>query len=231
MRVIAIDGPAGSGKSSTAKAVAGRLGFTHLDSGALYRAFTLAAIEQDVLGDGQRIAALAGSLPIRLDHAIDGFRPEVAGVDVSLPVRSPEVTAHVSAVAALPPVRDAANRILRAAAALAPRGVVMDGRDIGTVVFPDAGLKVFLVATAAERAHRRLLQEGREPHAEAVRAEAAALSARDALDRERSMAPLREAADAVRLDTTGMAFPDQVEAVVALARRAFPPVDTGEGHR
>lgn len=230
-RVIAIDGPAGSGKSSTAQAVAELLGFTHLDSGALYRAFTLAAIEQGLPNDGQRIAGLAETLPIRLDLAAGGFRPEVAGVDVSGPVRSPDVTARVSAVAALPSVRDAANRILRAAAALAPRGVVMDGRDIGTVVFPEAGLKIFLVASAAERAHRRLVQEGREPGAASVTAEAALLVARDAQDRDRVVAPLTEAADAVRLDTTGMAFDAQIEAVVGLARKAFPQLDMDQKSR
>lgn len=220
-RVIAIDGPAGSGKSSTAHAVAGALGFVHLDSGALYRAFTLAAIEQDLPDDGQRIAALADTLPIRLNLAADGYHPEVAGVDVSVPVRSPHVTARVSAVAALPAVREAANRILRAAAALAPRGVVMDGRDIGTVVFPDADLKVFLIASAAERAHRRLLQDGREPVPEAIAVEVQALEARDAQDRERVVAPLTEAPEAVRVDTTGMAFSQQVDRIVQLAQDVF----------
>ncbi|MEX2000247.1 MAG: (d)CMP kinase [Gemmatimonadales bacterium] len=231
MNVIAIDGPAGSGKSSTAKAVAARLGFAHLDSGALYRAFTMAALEQDLPDDGIRIAGLADALPIRLDFAGDGFRPEVAGVDVSRPVRAPAVTARVSRVAALPAVRDAVNQLLRAAAALAPRGVVMDGRDIGTVVFPEAALKVFLVASPEERARRRLLQDGHEPSPEAVAREAAALEARDAQDRERSAAPLKEAAGALRLDTTAMVFDRQVETIVAQARKVFPSVDMEAGSR
>lgn len=229
-RVIAIDGPAGSGKSTTARAVAERLHFAHLDSGALYRAFTLAALARDLpFDDGARIAALASALPIRLTLTDDGYRPEIAGTDVSRGVRRTDVTARVSRVAALPAVREAANRQLRAAAAQHPRGVVVDGRDIGTVVFPDAGLKVFLTATAAERARRRLLQDDRAAGADAVRAEAEALMQRDAADAARDTAPLREPPDAVRLDTTGMGFPEQVEAVVREARKAFPSLDIASG--
>lgn len=228
-RVIAIDGPAGSGKSTTARAVAERLGFAHLDSGALYRAFTLAALDGGVpLDAGGRIAALATELPIRLMLADDGYRPEVAGTDVSRAVRRADVTARVSEVAALPAVRDAATRQLRDAAGRHPRGVVVDGRDIGTVVFPDAPVKVFLTATAAERARRRLQQEERETDAGAVRIETEALMRRDAADAAREVAPLREPPDAVRLDTTGMSFEAQVEAIVRAARRAFGPAPKPE---
>jgi cytidylate kinase len=219
--VVAIDGPAGSGKSTTAQAVAERLRFTHLESGALYRAFTLAALDGGVPLEGQRIAALAEALPVRLAYVGDGFRPEVAGVDVSAAVRRADVTARVSAVSALPEVRAIANAVLRDAAGQPPRGVVADGRDIGTVVFPDAELKVFLTASAESRARRRLLQDGRTADAEAVAAEARRLSARDRADSTRAVAPLRQARDAVLLDTTDLSFSQQVDEIVALARKVF----------
>jgi len=225
--VVAIDGPAGSGKSSTAQAVAQRLGFAHLDSGALYRAFTLAALDADLPLEGPRIAGLAPERPIRLVLGESGFYPEVAGADVSEAVRRPDVTGRVSAVSALPAVRDVANRLLREAAALHPRGVVADGRDIGTVVFPDARLKVFLTASPAERARRRLLQEGRGVTSQAVAAEAARLEARDHADASRAVAPLRQAPDAVPLDTTELTLDGQVEVIVALARKAFSHLDIG----
>jgi CMP/dCMP kinase len=223
--VVAIDGPAGSGKSSTAQAVAQRLGFAHLDSGALYRAFTLAALDAELPLDGPRIAALAPERPIRLVLGPDGFFPEVAGADVSEAVRRQDVTGRVSAVSALPAVREVANRLLREAAALHPRGVVADGRDIGTVVFPDARLKVFLTASPEERARRRLLQEGREVTPDSVAAESARLEARDLADASRAVAPLRRAPDAVLLDTTDLTLDRQVEAIVALAWKAFSHLD------
>ncbi len=223
--VVAIDGPAGSGKSSTAQAVAQRLGFAHLDSGALYRAFTLAALDAELPLDGPRIAALAPERPIRLVMGPDGFFPEVAGADVSEAVRRQDVTGRVSAVSALPAVREVANRLLREAAALHPRGVVADGRDIGTVVFPDARLKVFLTASPEERARRRLLQEGREVTPDSVAAESARLEARDLADASRAVAPLRRAPDAVLLDTTDLTLDRQVEAIVALAWKAFSHLD------
>jgi cytidylate kinase len=225
--VLAIDGPAGSGKSSTARAVAERLGFAHLNSGALYRAFTLAALDAGQPLDGQRIVGLAAQRPIRLVLGSEGFFPEIAGADVSEAVRRPDVTAQVSTVSALPAVREVANQLLREAAALHPRGVVVDGRDIGTVVFPDARLKVFLTASPEERARRRLTQEGRAVTPDTLAAEAARLGARDAADASRAVAPLRQAADAVPLDTSSLTFDEQVEAIVALARKAFSHLDIG----
>jgi len=220
-RVIAIDGPAGSGKSTTAKAVAARLGMPHVESGALYRAVTLAALDAAVPFEGQRLAALARALPIRLDLAADGFRPEIAGVDVSAAIRSERVTADVSEVSAIPEVRAWVNEEVRAAVRRHPTGAVLDGRDIGTVVFPDAALKVFLTATPEARARRRLLQDGRRADPEAVRREIAALELRDAKDSSRAVAPLRQADDAVPLDTSDLTFEEQVERIVALARNLF----------
>jgi cytidylate kinase len=220
-QVLAIDGPAGSGKSTTAKAVARRLGLPHVESGALYRAVTLAALDADVPFEGQRLVALARSLPIRLDLTDTGFRPEIAGTDVSREIRSDRVTADVSEVSAIPEVRDWVNEEVRAAVGRHPRGAVLDGRDIGTVVFPDAVLKVYLTASPEERARRRLRQVGKSVDGTAVQDEVAALAARDDADSSRVVAPLRPAEDAVRLDTTGLSFDEQVSRIVELARNLF----------
>jgi len=233
IRVIAIDGPAASGKSSTASLVARRLGWAHLDSGALYRAITLGAL--DNLGErgagsgspwsAQQIVALAEDLPVRLVLVDDVFRPEVAGVDVAQAIRSERVTQRVSEIAAIPEVRHWVNVQQREAVQAHSRGVVVDGRDIGTVVFPDAPLKVFLTASPEERARRRLAEreEGRGGSGEAeVRREAEALAARDRADSTRAVAPLKAAADAVLLDTTRLSLEQQVQAVVALARTRLP---------
>jgi cytidylate kinase len=218
-RVVAIDGPAASGKSSTAKAVARALGWTHLDSGALYRALTLAAL--DHLGGGQwletRIVGLAHDLPVRLVLIGTEFRPTVSGVDVGEAIRTERVTARVSGVAALPAVRRWVNARQREAAQAHPAGVVVDGRDIGTVVFPDAPVKVFLTATPEERVRRRITQRGEAMEADRVSRESAALAARDEADSTRSVAPLQPAPDALILDSTRLSFQDQVDRVVALA--------------
>lgn len=219
--VIAIDGPAGSGKSTTAKAVAERLGLAHVESGALYRAVTLAGLDAEIPVEGQRLVALAWSLPIRLSLAERGFLPEIAGVDVSQEIRAERVTALVSAVSAIADVRDWVNEELRAAVALHPRGAVLEGRDIGTVVFPDAALKVFLTARPAERARRRLLQDGRGSGPDAVALEEAELARRDHLDSTRDVAPLRQAPDAVAVDTSDRTFDEQVDHIVELARKHF----------
>jgi cytidylate kinase len=235
LRVIAIDGPAASGKSSTAGLVAERLGWAHLDSGALYRALTLAALDNS--GDegggtgegwsGQKIIALAEDLPVRLVLVGDSFRPEVAGVDVEVAIRGERVTRHVTAVAAIPEVRAWVNARQRQAVEGVEvgggrGGVVVDGRDIGTVVFPEALLKVFLTATPDERARRRLAQRGEAADGELVRRESQTLAARDAADSTRRIAPLKAATDAVLLDTTALTLDEQVTHVVELARKLFP---------
>jgi cytidylate kinase len=238
IRVIAIDGPAASGKSSTAGLVAGRLGWTHLDSGALYRALTLAAV--DNLGEGgrrqgeewpaQRILDLAERLPVRLVLVGTRFRPEVAGADVEEAIRGERVTRYVSMLAAIPDVRTWVNTQQRRAVegievgggVGVGVGVVVDGRDIGTVVFPEAPLKIFLTATPVERARRRLFQRGEAVDVELVRRESQALAARDTADSNRRIAPLKPAPDAVLLDTTALTLEQQVAQVVELARGLFP---------
>jgi cytidylate kinase len=230
LRVIAIDGPAASGKSSTAALVARALGWAHLDSGALYRAVTLAAIDrlgEEGRGKGegwsaQRILALAEELPVRLVLVDNTYRPEVAGVDVEIEIRSERVTSRVSEIAAIPEVRRWVNARQREAVQAHPSGVVVDGRDIGTVVFPDAPLKIFLTATPYERARRRLTQRGHGLDDTQMDQESRALQARDEADASRPVAPLRAAADAVFLDSTRLSLVEQVDQVVALARDRFP---------
>lgn len=224
-RVIAIDGPAGSGKTTTARAVAQALGFAHLDSGALYRAVTLAARDVGATAGATRVLAAAEEARARLVWAGDEFRPEVGGVDVSQAIRSDSVTHGVSAIAALPAVREWVNRELRAAAAAHPVGVVVDGRDIGTVVFPDAPLKVFLTAEPEERAKRRLSQEGRAVDRESVGRVSRQLQSRDSADSTRAVAPLKPAPDAVVLDTTSLSFAEQVDEIVTRARKVFTQLD------
>ena len=219
LRVIAIDGPAASGKSSTAALVAKGLGWAHLDSGALYRALTLAAL--DNIGaelSAQRILALAEEMPVRLVLVGDVFRPEVAGVDVKDAIRGERVTRHVSAVAAIPEVRAWVNARQREAAAQHPSGVVVDGRDIGTVVFPRADVKIYLDASAEERARRRAADPAHSGGPSAIADVATALSARDEIDRTRKASPLVVAADAIQFDTTGKSVMDVVEEVMVVIR-------------
>jgi cytidylate kinase len=226
--IVAIDGPAGSGKSTTARAVAEALGYAHLDSGALYRAVTLVALdagERPPRWAGDALARLARERGVALQRRERGGAWEVTigGVPAGDALRSETVTRNVSAVSALPEVRDFVNERLRAAAR--DGGVVLEGRDIGTVVFPDAAVKVFLVAEPAERARRRLLERGRTVERASVEDETQALLARDALDSSRAVAPLARASDAVLLDTTQLGFEEQVRAVVDLARRAENSLD------
>ncbi|HSL72651.1 MAG TPA: (d)CMP kinase [Longimicrobiales bacterium] len=217
--IIAIDGPAGSGKSTTAKAVARLLGFRHLDSGAFYRAITYAALQSNLdpqQWDQLTPAALDG-LGIDARPAKNGFRLFWSGADLTDAIRLPAVNAHVSQMARVPAVRQWLFGHLRAAAR--DGDLVADGRDMGTVVFPDAHLKVFLTADPAERAKRRLLEQGvAAPTKSQVEAEKTRLTTRDRIDSDRAVSPLRAAEDAVRLDTTGLSFEEQVDAIVTLAR-------------
>jgi cytidylate kinase len=202
--VVAIDGPAGAGKSSVARAAAHELGFTYLDSGAMYRSVALAALERDAPP-----AQVADSLDIRL-----GERVLLDGRDVTDAIRAPAVSEAASRAAADPDVR-------RAIAALQGRMIasgdwVAEGRDIGTVVAPDAKVKLYLTASPEERARRRAAELGADP--ETVLAEQAI---RDQRDRERTHSPLRPAAGAVVLDTTGLRFEEVVARVVGLVRASL----------
>jgi cytidylate kinase len=231
--VIAIDGPAASGKSTTARAVAEALGFSHLDSGSLYRGVTLVGMREAARGghEGEDPLTVVGAeamlraaedrgLMLQPDGA--GFTAYLEGEPVDAEIRGAGVTARVSAVSAVPAIREWINSRLRAMVR-AGRDVVVDGRDIGTVVFPDAELKIFLTATPEARAGRRVNQRGKPADRGGLEAEAAALAARDQADSSRAVAPLKAAPDAVPLDTTAMSFPDQVGFIVELARPIFGP--------
>ena len=228
---MAIDGPAASGKSTTARAVAEALGFAHLDSGSLYRGVTLVGLREtarrgrpgedplEVVGP-EAILRAAEDRGLMLQPDGAGFAAYLEGEPVDTEIRGSEVTARVSAVSAVPEIREWINTRLRAMVR-AGRDVVVDGRDIGTVVFPDAELKIFLTATPEARAGRRINQRGEATDPSGLEAEAAALAARDQADSSREVAPLRAAPDAVPLDTTALAFPDQVRFIVELARPIF----------
>jgi cytidylate kinase len=206
--VIAIDGPAGAGKSSVARAVAAELGFTYLDSGAMYRCVALAAIEAGVdLDDGAALGELAGGLEIELEEG----RALIGEREVSAAIREPGVTAAASRISVHAAVREA--MVARQRRLIAAGSYVAEGRDIGTVVSPEAPLKVFLTASDEERARRRAAQTGED--FESVRD---AQRRRDARDTEREHGALRAAADAVELDTTGLGLEAVVGRIVALAR-------------
>ena len=219
--VITIDGPAASGKSSTAQWVAERLGYLHVDSGALYRGLTAALLRagappdrwtpQAILDAGHRVRLSAG--PTSFAAHIDGCQAEDE-------IRGSAVTEHVSLVATVPEVRAWVNARVRDASLA--HDVVVDGRDMGTAVFPDAPLKVFLVADPWERARRRLTQRlGRRPTDEEVAGETDLLVQRDAKDSTQTV----QAKDAVLLDTTFLTQPEQVERIVALAHAVSQRAD------
>lgn len=214
--IIAIDGPAASGKSTTAARVARALGYNHLNSGLLYRGITWAVIVEDWPSDEVEFNRILADLHLELERAGSGYRVLVNGADPGVKLVSPATSARVSDVSARPEVRDRVVNLLRAEGGCG--GVVCDGRDIGTVVFPEAELKIFLLASAEERGRRRLLDHGHEVSDEAVKEEAARLAARDAADSSRSVSPLRQASDAVLVDTTEMDADEVVQRIVSMAR-------------
>jgi cytidylate kinase len=215
--IIAIDGPVGSGKSSVAQRVAALLGCTHLDTGAMYRAIALKAIRSGVALDNQAaVEALATDTRIDIASAGGMLRILLDGADVTEEIRNPEMSQQASVVAVAPGVRRvlvAEQRRIGAAG-----GVVIEGRDVGTVVFPDAGLKIFLDASVEVRARRRWLeyqQKGREIAFEQLLAE---VHERDRRDRERPISPLRRAPDAVYVDSTALDAEEVARLIVMLAR-------------
>ena len=206
--VIAIDGPAGAGKSTVARAVAAALDFTYLDSGAMYRCVALAALERGIdLDDPEQVGALAESLQI----ALKGERVALDGREVSAAIREPRVTEASSRVSVHRPVREAMVEGQRRL--IAAGRYVAEGRDIGTVVSPEAPLKVFLTASPEERARRRAVQTGENEAAVLV-----AQRERDERDESREHSALRVADDAVEIDTTGLTLDEAVGRIVDLAR-------------
>lgn len=213
--MIAIDGPAASGKSSTAQLVADKLGYLHVDSGSLYRAATAAALRRE--NDPERWdekLVLDAARPVELRAARTAYYPVIDGHSVEEEIRGDAVTRNVSRVAQMPAVREWVNELVRQSAQ--NRNVVVDGRDMGTVVFPDADLKIFLVADTRERALRRLRQRGHDDTSEqSVADEAIRISERDARDARQTV----PATDAVIIDTTALTRPEQVEQIVNLSRQ------------
>jgi cytidylate kinase len=211
--LVAIDGPAGSGKSSVARAVAGELGVVNLNTGAVYRAVALVALREGVdLEDGASLAEISRRV------GLDGGGARVDGTPVpEEELRTPEVSAAASTVSARPEVRAVLLDVQREAARKAREqgGAVVEGRDIGTVVLPDAELKIFLSAAPEERARRRAHQTGREAELDRIRE---AMKKRDRQDSERTTSPLKAAPDAVVLDTTTLSLEEVVARVLDLAR-------------
>ncbi|MFB7335569.1 (d)CMP kinase [Streptomyces adustus] len=211
--IVAIDGPSGTGKSSTSKAVAAQLGLSYLDTGAQYRAITWWMVNNGIdIADPAAIADAAGKPDI-----VSGTDPAaptitVDGTDVAGPIRTQEVTSKVSAVSAVPEVRARITELQRSLAASAAGGIVVEGRDIGTTVLPDADLKVFLTASAEARAARR---SGELKGAD-VQATREALLKRDAADSSRKTSPLAKADDAVEVDTSDLTLPQVIACVVSL---------------
>ncbi|MEI4461279.1 (d)CMP kinase [Exiguobacterium indicum] len=213
---IALDGPAGAGKSTIAKQLAARLDYVYIDTGAMYRAVTLAALEQSLdLNNGETLGELMKSLDIRLTPGENGQRVFIGDREVTDAIRSIEITNNVSFVARQKEVRAA---LVTAQRKLAERGgIVMDGRDIGTVVLPDAELKVFLTATVEERAarrHRENIARGMDSDITILQEE---IALRDKRDSEREVSPLRQADDALYLDTTEMTIDEVVVRLMELA--------------
>ncbi|MFB9552990.1 (d)CMP kinase [Streptomyces roseoviridis] len=211
--IVAIDGPSGTGKSSTSKAVAAKLGLSYLDTGAQYRAITWWMISNGVdVHDADAVANAAGK-PV-IVSGTDPARPTITvdGVDAAGPIRTEEVTSKVSAVSAVPEVRSLITELQRSIAKGAERGIVVEGRDIGTTVLPDADLKIFLTASPEARAARRSGElKGADVHATKQ-----ALIKRDAADSSRKTSPLAKADDAVEVDTTDLTLDQVIECVVTL---------------
>ena len=221
--VITLDGPAGSGKTSTARAVAKRLGFRHLDSGALYRALTFALLQEGVPDQewGTLEPKELDELDIRVQTEGDAVNIYRGRVLLKSELRSPEVTECVSTVAGLPAVRDWLLGVQRSVGAQG--NLVADGRDMGTVVFPDADVKIFLVAGLEERARRRLIQDfGREPTSAEIHDTARRIEQRDQADQTRDHSPLRRPEDAVEVDTTALPFDEQVALILRQVKDSTP---------
>jgi len=217
--IIAIDGPAASGKSTTAKRVARMLGYTYLDTGAMYRAVTLKAITEGLIDTLRRSPERVSDLIADISIHFEGDLVFLDGCDVTADIRNNRVSREVSFISSLKPVREKLRQMQQDLGR--QRGVVMDGRDIGTVVFPDAELKIFLVADPHERAKRRYaellamsVQESELPELELIEEE---IKRRDAEDTQREYAPLRKHPDAVEIDTSELSIDCQVDKVYTLA--------------
>lgn len=219
---IAIDGPAGAGKSTVAQLVAKQLGFTYIDTGAMYRALTWMAMGKNVpLEHEETLLELLRSITIILKQEPTGQKVFIDQQEVTAEIRNPQVTREVSLVAKHPKVRALMVKLQQGMAA--KENVVMDGRDIGTHVLPHADVKIFLTASIEERAIRRykeLMEKGHQPDLEELKQE---IATRDKLDSERETAPLKCAEDAIILDSTGLTIPQVVEQIVGIYKNRHRP--------
>lgn len=215
---VAIDGPAAAGKSTVAKAVAERCSFIYIDTGAMYRALTYKALKNKIeLEDEEKLVDLLIHTDIKLESAVQGGKVIVDGVDVSKEIRDNEVTNHVSIVSKHSGVRELMVEMQKRLAESG--GVVMDGRDIGTHVMPDAEVKIFMIASVEERANRRFtenLQKGIQTDLEKLKEE---ISLRDKLDSEREVAPLKKANDAIEIDTTSLSIDQVIDKIIQIIER------------
>ncbi|MDX9759027.1 MAG: (d)CMP kinase [Bacteroidota bacterium] len=226
--IIAIDGPAGSGKTTTARALARQLGFIYVDTGAMYRAVALFAQRRGVTaGDRDGVCALVSEIDIRLERVDGEQRTLLNGEDVEAHIRSQEMSRAASDFSAIPCVREAMVELQRRAGRDA-MGAVLEGRDIGTVVFPDSPCKIFLVADADARALRRKLQleqQGATADLATIRRE---IEERDRNDAEREHSPLRKAKDAIEVETTNTSIDEQVSMILTLVTKRIAAVEKGQ---
>jgi CMP/dCMP kinase len=221
--IVALDGPAGAGKSTVAKLVAARVGLSLVDTGAIYRTLALCALRSTVsVDDGPALGEVAATLPDRLRFQVQDGQNRVFldGEDVSSEIRTPAVSAAASSVARHPEVRGALLGLQRALGRMG-KGSVLEGRDIGTVVFPDADVKAFVTAAPEERARRRLAELAARGDSADYQTVLDEIVARDKQDEERPVAPLKPAPDAVRVDTTGKSLDEVTDEIVALVEAAL----------
>jgi CMP/dCMP kinase len=211
--IVAIDGPAGSGKSTSAKLVAQKLNFLYIDTGAMYRAITFLAMKNEILTDHEKVTKIADSCTMKLEFVSGDTKIQVDGVDLTNEIRSPEVNSHVSDISKITGVREALVKKQREMAS-ENVGVVMEGRDIGTVVFPDANVKIYMTASLDKRSQRRtkeFAEQGKKIAVETVRNN---LAKRDKIDSTRSISPLSKAEDAVEVDTSFVTVEEQVDIIL-----------------
>ena len=213
---IAIDGPAGAGKSSVAKLVANRLHYLYIDTGAMYRAFTWAVQDRQIsIEDEKAVQNLVRTVAIRLVSAPGGCQVFVDDREVTEEIRSTAVSSFVSPVSALAVVREKLVQLQREMSARG--GIILDGRDIGTVVLPDAELKIYLTASVEARAKRRWLENTAKGDTASLAAIAENIASRDTMDSQRAISPLRQAEDAIRIDNSDIGLEETAELIVSLA--------------